>query len=265
MKRARRRRGRKDALGLILGAAILALLGAGMAMAVMLQPPALDPNTLCRLGGPPAGHTLILVDASDALEPRHRRRLKAVALEEAGRLKPGDRLTLLALRADAPREPRALFSLCHPGDGARANPLLANPARIQARFEETFLAPLDKAASRAAAGRRRATQSPLIEAVGAAVREPAFSAEAPGRRFVLVSDLLEHDPAGFSAYTDGADYARYRAAHGGYRPPPLDGATVRLVALDRPEFAARQAAALAALWEPLFAEAGAADVQVEGL
>jgi hypothetical protein len=71
------------------------------------------------------------------------------------------------------------------------------------------------------------------------------------RRFVLISDLLENDPDGFSIYR-------------GQAPPPqsltgaaLDGVTLRIVTLDRPEEAARQQAAREAFWPFFFTASGA--------
>lgn len=264
--KGRRKRGGKDVLGVALLAVTGSLLVAGLVLGYAVRPPPLDPQSLCRLDQPPPAVTLVLVESSDALEARHKRRLKAAIAEEAQRLPRYGRLILLGLRPDTPREPKALFSLCNPGDGRLANPLFANPQRIQVRWQTQFLEPLQAAANRAAAGRKGARASPLIEAISAAALEPDFASPEAQRRFVLVSDLLEHDPeTGFSTYSESPSLGRYTQLSPGFHAPDLSGVAVRVVALDREGLAARQVAARDALWTPLFEAAQAESVNIEGL
>jgi len=138
----------KDLLGYLLIAATAVLLVGGLSLGYANRAPALDPESLCRLDAAPPAITLILVESSDAFEPRHKRRLRAAIEDEAYRLPKHGRLLLLAMRPDSPREPRALFSKCNPGDGRSANPLFANPTQVQARWESGFLAPLQAAVGR---------------------------------------------------------------------------------------------------------------------
>ena len=76
-------------------------------------------------------HTIILVDASDRLEPRHRRKLRAVLAQERGRLAQYDRLT--SASTCAVREPSILFSKCLPRPPEQTNPLFENARVVQAR------------------------------------------------------------------------------------------------------------------------------------
>lgn len=265
-RRSRRRQRLQDGLGIALLALTLCILLGGVGLGYAMRAPALDPENLCRLNVAPAGATLVLVETTDALAPRHRRRLRGVVEEEARRLPVGGRMLVLGVKPNAPRELKVLFSRCNPGDAAAANPLFVNTARAQARWEEHFLSPLTAAASKAAAGRKAAKASPIVEAVRSAALEPDFAAIRRSRRLVLVSDLLEHDPEhGFSAYADGASLARWSAAEGGIEPPDLSGIAVRVVALDRADQAQRQIAVRDALWTPLFDAANVSDLQYEGL
>lgn len=247
----------KDRLGLALIALALLALAAMAAAGLALRPPPTDAETLCRTDRPIAAHTYILVDGTDRLETRHRRRLRAVVTEERARLKPYDRLTIASVRADRPQEPRLIFSLCNPGDGRDANPLFQNTKRAQARWEEAFGAELEKAVRRASGG-RAGRASPIAASVRAAAADPDFAPSIPGRRLVLVSDLLEHDPDGFTLYTEDATFAAYRARAG--RAADLSGVAVRVVRLDRPAQIARQDAAEARFWSPFFEDADAASV-----
>src|SRR5690606_19460630 len=106
----KRRGGAGNVLGaLLIGAVMLALGGFGAA-AFLLRAPPLDPETLCRTDASLGAHTIVLVDSTDRLEPRHRRKLRAVLAQERARLSQYDRLTVMRLSARRPQEPSILFS-----------------------------------------------------------------------------------------------------------------------------------------------------------
>jgi hypothetical protein len=258
---AAKRKAKDRAGGVLIGVALAALLAMATA-GFMLRPPPTDPATLCRTDQPLMAHTYILVDATDRLEARHRRKLRAVVMQERTRLQRYARLSIASIRADRPQEPRLLFSLCDPGDGRDADPLYQNTARAQARWKEAFGDALDRAVRRAGGG-REARASPIIAGVRAIAADPDFSAEIPERRLVLVSDLLEHDPQGFSLYLAGADLMSFRARAPFETPAELTGVAVRVALLDRPEQAARQAAARDNFWRPYFAAANARTVSFD--
>jgi hypothetical protein len=249
----------KDRMGALLVAAALAALAAMAVAGFMLRPPPTDAATLCRTDQPLQAHTYILVDATDRLEPRHRRKLRAIVAQERARLHPYERLSIASLRADRPQEPRLVFSLCDPGDGRDANPLYQNTRRAQARWKEAFGDALDRAVRRAGGG-RAAQSSPILAGLRAIAADPDFGQETPQRRLVLVSDLLEHDPPRFSLYETGADFARFRARAPSNEPADLTGIAVRVALLDRPEQAPRQAAAREDFWRPYFSAANARSV-----
>ncbi|MGE3142091.1 MAG: hypothetical protein AB7L65_02110, partial [Hyphomonadaceae bacterium] len=224
-------------------------------------PPPTDEQTLCRTDQPLAAHTIILVDATDKLEPRHRRLLRAVVRQEGQRLARYQRLTLLSLRADRPQEPRILFSLCNPGDGQSVNPLFQNTRLAQARWESAFGEALDRAVRRAA-GARAASASPILAGLRAIAADPDFTADVSARRLVLVSDMLEFTPGGFSLYGPQADFTHWRAISP-LSPPDLTGVQVRVAALDRPGHEAEQAHARDAFWAPYFDAAGARETRFD--
>jgi hypothetical protein len=185
-----------------------------------LWPPT-DPQTLCRTDHPLAAHTIVLVDSTDRLEPRHRRKLRAVLAQERARLSEYDRLTVMRLNARHPQEPTVLFSKCLPLPPERTNPLFQNARMTQQQWDEEFQHALDTALRSAQAG-GRANASPILAALRAVATDPDYDSAIPHRRLVLVSDLLEHDPNGFSLYVSGASYASWRAqTHG--TPADLGG------------------------------------------
>jgi len=252
----RRGPGARGALGVVLIVLAMLVLGGLGGASFFLRAPPTDPETLCRTDAPLAAHTIILVDATDRLEARHRRKLRAVLQQERARLAQYDRLTLMRINVRRPQEPSILFSRCLPRPPEETNPLFENARMTQARWDEDFAAALDRALRSAGAG-GPARASPIVAGVRAVAADPDFGAEIARRRMVLVSDLLEHDPEGFSLYVSQADYAAWRAA-APTGPPDLSLVDMRIVPLDRPEHAARQSAAVEDFWPAFF---DAADVQ----
>ena len=252
----RRGSGGRNALGVILIVlAVLVLGGLGGAAFVLRAPPT-DAETLCRSNAPVRAHTIVLVDSTDRLETRHRRKLAAVLAQERGRLSQYDRLTIMRINVRRPQEPSILFSKCLPRPPEQTNPLFENARIVQQTWDEEFAAALDRALRSAGAG-GPARASPIIAGLRAIAADPDFGAEIPRRRLVLMSDMLEHDPQGFSLYVAEANYAAWRTASA-TGPPDLARVDMRVVPIDRPDHAVRQAQATAQFWPAFF---DAADVQ----
>lgn len=259
MRRPRRRGQGASVVGLVLiGVALLCLGGLGAA-AFMLRPPPLDAETLCRTDVPVAAHTIVLVDATDRLEPRHRRKLRAVLAQERARLRQYEMLSVMRLNVRRPQEPARLFARCLPRPPEETNPIFENARLNQQRWDESFESVLDAAARRAGAS-SGARATPVIASIRAIAADSSF--EAPKRRLVIVSDLLEHDPQGFSLYEQDATFARWRAV-APLGPPDLAHVDVRLVPLDRPENAQRQAWAVDTFWPAFFDAADAQTVSID--
>ncbi len=251
----------RNALGLVLVALAGSVLLALGAAAFLMQPPPTNQETLCRSDAQLAAHTIVLVDATDRLEPRHRRKLRAVLGQERARLAQYERLSVMRLNVRRPQEPSLLFSKCLPRPPEQINPLFENARMAQARWEESFADALDRALRSAGAG-AGAKSSPILAGLRAVAADPDFGSEIARRRLVLVSDLLEHDPEGFSLYTAGAAYADWRAGSP-QAPPDLARVDIRLVPLDRPEHAALQDAASQGFWPAYFDAADAASVEID--
>lgn len=252
----RRGAGGRNALGVALIVIALVALGGLASAALFLRPPPTDASTLCRTDAPLAAHTIVLVDSTDRLEARHRRKLRAVLAQERARLGQYDRLTIMRINVRRPQEPSILFSQCLPRPPERANPLFENARMVQATWDEEFAQALDSALRSAGAGGPQRA-SPIIAALRAVAADPDFGAEIPQRRLVLVSDLLEHNPQGFSLYVPDANYAAWSGATPN-RAPDFARVDLRVVPIDRPDNAAQQAQAINQFW-PAFFEA--ADVQ----
>lgn len=252
----RRGAGGRNALGVVLIALALVVLGGLAGAALWLRPPPTDATTLCRTDAPLAAHTIVLVDSTDRLEARHRRKLRAVLAQERARLSQYDRLTIMRINVRRPQEPSILFSQCLPRPPEQTNPLFENARMVQATWDEEFAQALESALRSAGSGGPQRA-SPIIAALRAVAADPEFGAEIQQRRLVLVSDLLEHNPQGFSLYVPDANYADWRASSPN-GPPDLARVDLRVVPIDRPDHAERQAYASEHFWPAFF---DAADVQ----
>ncbi|MBC7768277.1 MAG: hypothetical protein H7124_05780, partial [Phycisphaerales bacterium] len=158
MRRGARGESGRNALGVVLIALAVIVLGGLGGAAFVLRPPPTDGETLCRTDAPLTAHTIILVDATDRLEPRHRRKLRAVLAQERARLSQFDRLTIMRINVRRPQEPAILFSKCLPRPPEQTNPLFENARMTQARWEEDFAGALDTALrSAASSGPARAS------------------------------------------------------------------------------------------------------------
>ncbi|ANP46531.1 hypothetical protein [Candidatus Viadribacter manganicus] len=138
----------------------------------------------------------------------------------------------------------------------QTNPLFENPRLVQATWNEEFAQALESALRSAGSGGPQRA-SPIIAGLRAVGADPDFGQEIPRRRLVLVSDLLEHNPQGFSLYVSDADYTAGRASSPN-GPPNFARVELRIVPIDRPDNAERQAFAVEAFWPASF---DAADVQ----
>jgi hypothetical protein len=236
-------------LGVLLIIAALIVLGGLGGAALMLRAPPTDEETLCRTDAPLAAHT-------NRFEARHRRKLRAVLAQERARLGQYDRLTIMRISVRRPQEPSILFSRCLPRPPEKTNPLFENARMVQATWDADFAQALDSALRSASSGGPQRA-SPIIAGVRAVAADPEFGSEIPRRRLVLVSDLLEHDPQGFSLHVSDANYATWRAASPN-EPPDLTRVDLRIVPIDRPDHASTQAHAMDQFWPAFF---DAADVQ----
>ena len=255
MRRRRATTGR-NALGAVLIALAIAALGGLGAAAFLLRAPPTDPETLCRTDAPLRAHTIVLVDSTDRLEGRHRRKLRAVLDQERARLAQYDRLTVMRINVRRPQEPAILFSRCLPRPPEQTNPLFENARMTQQRWDEEFAGALAAALRSAQAGGSQRA-SPVVAGWRAVAADPEFDPAIPNRRLVRVSDLLEHNPNGFSLYVSNADYSMWRTLSP-QGAPDLARVDVRLVPVDRPDHAGQQSSAMERFWTPFF---DAADVQ----
>ncbi len=248
----------------LIGAICLALAGVGAA-AVVSKAPRLDSATLCPTDRRIEVSTLILVDTTDPLSRIQAQRLIAAVRDARDALPAHARLTILFVDAENPYDPREILALCNPGSPRDINPFTQTATRIERRWREAFETPIENAIGallRAPTARR----SPIMESIAAATARPDFDARISQRRLLIVSDLIQHEPGGYTHYQPNFRWERFaqsrlsQSAQGN-----LAGARVDVEYLRRPNDARIQTDAHRTFWLQWFQNAGAMSINFIGI
>lgn len=220
-------------------------------------------HRLCPKDTGPIGATILLLDTSDPLAPKHRAELERlsgqIASEQAGRMgiEPHELLVVYELTQD-PGMPRQLIEVCRPQkspqdrtwrDDIRQGRRFAE--RDWTRFEEALanVFPEDEGEPNAI--------SPLLETIAVLAAR-----HAPGKRgdrrfkvhLVVFSDLLQHSPrlSHYDSYPDAREMLhRTRDLF-----TDLTGVRVSLFRLERPAYAKWQDERHYYWWTELIQEQG---------
>lgn len=243
--------GRTVWIGLAVAAALVVIAATGGWMWSRHAAAAVDPATGCARATPPGLHIVALVDVAGAYDPRERRRAAAAVRAARATLQPGDRLTLAAPTDADPARPIVLLSRCVPKDDG------GGERKATAEFD----AAVTTATAQLAAG-RAGDAAPITDALRTLAATPEARAPAQRRRWVLVSDMMEHRPGVFSLFAAGATYGTFRTSEAGLRPVvDLNDVEIEVTQLERIDRMDRQRDARELFWRPYFDEAGASGVR----
>ncbi len=253
----------RDAIGLLNLAIIAAVLGGITYLYLTLTPEEYDSQTLCLADSFPP-HRAVVIDKTDLYSPEQAAGIEDLILSQRDSLAVGERLSLYELNESGQLRNTNSFSLCNPGAGEQVNPLYRNPERVQARYEALFAEPLDRALADLVLP-KDAPSSPIIEALARLAQDPTFDTTVPGRRIVLVSDMLQNSDI-FSVY------GRRRGALEDRIPPAdtvarairdtygdsLRGVYLEIQLIPRDSWEAEQHGALQDYWSEIFRRLGMA-------
>ena len=258
MSRRRRRQQRQAFLNFALVAAIIAGV---IYIAYALQPAPYDETSLCLISDELPPHTAIIIDKTDEYSEEQADLIAQIVRLSRDRLEVGERFTLFELDADGKFDTRGEFSLCNPGRGKQVNPLFRNPKKIEARFNELFEQPLETSLADLIVP-KEAPNSPILEAVARLAQTEAFSDRAPGRRLILVSDMLQNSDI-FTIYGGGGEMPedmpdardiadRVRNRFG----TSLRGVELEVRLIQRDRYVDIQRGALKEYWDEVFRDLG---------
>lgn len=253
----------RDLLGVFNLIIVAGVIAAVSYFAINLRPAEYDADTLCIAGVIPP-HRVVIIDKTDRYSAQQAAAIERIILTERDNMAIGERLSLFELDASGRLADTNEFSLCNPGSGDQVNPLYRNPERIQARYESLFDAPLQRALADLVVP-KDAPQSPILEALAALTQNETMGQTVPGRRIVLVSDMLQNSEI-FTVY------GRSRGALMDRLPPAeqtvqairdqygfaLAGVTMEIHLIERPGWETEQNGPLRAYWTQVFNQLGVA-------
>lgn len=226
----------------------------------------LDASILCQQSALQAvATTAVIVDATDSFTDYQRRRLKTTVDAERDRLPIGGRLIVLGLNPEKPWEPIEFASVCNPGKAEDANAFFVTKSKIAKRWQTQVADPIDRAIAQSIE-RPYSERSPIIITIAATLARADFDNRVASRRLILVSDLLEHDKAGYSQLRGGDFWSQYQASTLP-RTARLDlqGVSIAVDYLQRGTFAGIQGPRHQTFWQRLLTEAGASDLRFLGI
>ena len=220
-------------------------------------------DRLCPKDTGPVGATLLLLDTSDPLTPKHRAELRRlagqIASERVGRMgiAPGELLTVYELTHD-PGAPKELIQVCRPFKNPKDR-TWRDDIHQGRRFAERDWNHFEEALASAFPDRESQPRptSPLLETITVLAAR-----HVPGKRgdqefkvhLVVFSDLLQHTDR-FSHYGPYPDAKNL--GHGARDlVTDLTGARVSLFRLERPKYAKWQTERHYYWWTELIQEQG---------
>jgi hypothetical protein len=253
----------RDLIGIFNLIIVAGVIAAVSYFAMTLRPAEYDADTLCISGVVPP-HRVVIIDKTDLYSPAQAAAIERIILNERDTLGIGERLSLFELDETGRLADTNEFSLCNPGSGDQVNPLYRNPDRIQARYEALFDAPLQRALADLVVP-KDAPQSPILEALAELTQQESMSQTVPGRRIVLVSDMLQNSEI-FTVY------GRSRGALLDRLPPveqtvqairdqygfALAGVTMEIHLIERAGWETEQNGPLRTYWTQVFNQLGVA-------
>lgn len=207
---------------LLYGVPVVALLGL-LGVFLVDRPVALDEN-LCPVDGPPARRTLLLLDTSDPLTPKHVAELRRLVSElqqpaaspgaEDFYVAPGEALIVYELAIDL-RGLESVIEVCNPGDRPDDWDWKKDLTRGKAfalhnwnRFEEKIEALFPDASA------EEMPRSPILENLGVIVPHHAPSkrnlpaGKESHTHLIVFSDLLQHSDnlSHYGSYPEAGDF-----------------------------------------------------------
>lgn len=190
---AQKRKKKKKLKGIVLIAAsvtIVLILGIVLLSAQRQNVP-LDPASLCPKDQPPAATWLVLLDLTEAYNATQQTAIKRNLEQLRRELPRHGQLQFYLVGGPSSRDNTApILTLCNPGTPDSANPLIENPDRIRAFWEDKYTKPIETMVD-TIIGDAESDRSPIMETVQLA-SVSGLPIDSENIRLVLISDLLQN-------------------------------------------------------------------------
>ncbi|MGD9161248.1 MAG: hypothetical protein PVG39_22735 [Desulfobacteraceae bacterium] len=228
--------------------------------AVTLNKREYDPETFCTENI--EAHTIVVLDKTDPFSANQQKFILNYINREKDQLRPFEKFSVFTLTENTYSSPEPLFSKCNPGTGEKANQLYQNPRKIQMRFDEFFLKPLEENMKNMLVN-NTGSKSPILEMIKELSLRKDFGEEVKKRTLIIISDLMHHT-AEYSHYKNRIDYECFSRKSYAYDVAAvLDSVNVKIVYLLRNNLNRIQGERHMSFWENYFEEMGAEIVDVK--
>jgi hypothetical protein len=219
-----------------------------------------DESTGCWVGAPLTRSHIFALDLTDPFTDSYWRDLREKIHVARDEMPENGKLTIVMVDPKNPWKPIELFSRCSTGKPSGADTLTHTGSYDVREWENTFAKPIDAAL----AGLTRipaAEPSPILETITALSWRGDFQKEVKERRLTLASDLVQHDPKGYSQLRSGSSWSRYAESRL-YKnaSPDLRGVQVEVLYVNRPAWLWLQNTQHVKFWQRTFKRFGAASV-----
>ncbi|MBS0386233.1 MAG: hypothetical protein JSS00_12895 [Proteobacteria bacterium] len=180
----------------ILTACVLAGLFALSFTVWLFRPADLDPETLCPVSRPIAGHTIVIVDRTDRWTSGMSAALRQL-IENAQRdTRQYQKFSIVSLDAEQSTHP--LFSVCNPGAPTFWTDLYHGRRYTVRDFDQRFVGAADRVIDDVSQPGEAPT-SPIVEYVHRWLGSDDFNPSIQARRLILISDMRQNSPL-YSVY-----------------------------------------------------------------
>ncbi|MDN7135362.1 hypothetical protein [Pseudidiomarina terrestris] len=213
----------------------------------------LDPESNCPLTGRyPV--TAILIDTTDSLSRDQALYVNRVITQYIRNAQKYEKLSLYFLNEN-PAEISANLSICNPGDGSDANQLTSNTKMIRDRWEEQFMSRLASQLLTLETV-EEGEMSPILEGMKFVSTDAFVGLEASQKKLFVVSDLLQYSPV-ISHYNNRYDISDdYFVREVDNLLPHLQGVSVELFYVTRPNYRGNQTNKHIMFWEKVVNRSG---------
>lgn len=194
----------------------------------------LDEATNCPRAGPRAVH-IIIFDRTDPILPLQGQRIRQKMKELRESAFFGKRFDLYTVEGDTKNVLTPILSICSPNRPEEANEFYENPDQIRDRYEQHFVAVLEKTIDELLRESTRET-SPIIESMKAA----AISSFGPFEQrkipfgMTMISDMVQHTAVVSHIRNEPQFQQLARSSAWRTVQPNLFGAEVQILYLLRP-------------------------------
>ena len=205
----------------------------------------------------PVSVTAVLVDVTDPMTLPQRQDLRNKLEELKSSVPRYGKIAIFKVDTSKDQLLSPVLQLCNPGNASSVTDVNGDPAAMQARWDQQFQKPLDKAFEGLMQASGSET-SPILQSMQSVnlteLRNPVMT-DKP-RKLIVISDLLQNT-SGLSFYHRLPDASEVeKTSEFSTARTDLHGIDVELWMLQRPDFASTQPRALADLWDALVTAEG---------